>query len=282
METLFLSKARNPDDVAGRNRETNGEPMSATILSRLRAWIAASGLSEGARLPPERELAATLGISRAELRKALLVMEAAGQLRREVGRGTFLTGRAERSRADPARAMVDELAERTGPHEAMMARLALEPELARMAALHASPRQLRELRRLATAMRAAPSWQAYEDLDAEFHDLLASAAGNGLLHELHKVVNGVRQVVVWRRLDTSQERPEPDYHSFEEHNAIIAALEQRNGAAAHEAMRRHLQATLAALTDRSGGGSNSPEREREAAAREDFENRVMNASEVRE
>ena len=48
-------------------------------------------------------------------------------------------------------------------------------------------------------MRKATSWRSYEELDSEFHDIIAQASGNSLLHELHKILNGVRIVVVWRR-----------------------------------------------------------------------------------
>lgn len=222
--------------------------MSAKVLSRVRTWIAASDLAEGGRLPPERVLCATLGISRAELRKALLVLESSGILARQVGRGTFLTKKPEQRKSGSAEGTIAYLAERTGPHEAMMARLALEPEIARMAALHASPRQLRDLRRLATAMRSAASWLAYEEMDSQFHDILAGASGNSLLHTLHKIMNGVRFVVVWRRLNTPKIAPDPDYHSFDEHDVIVAALEERDGNRAYKAMQAHLQSTLSTMT----------------------------------
>lgn len=225
--------------------------MSAKVLARVRAWIASSALAEGARLPAERELCATLGISRAELRKALLVLESNGSLTREIGRGTYLAKKPGRGKTGGAQSAIDDLAERTGPHEAMMARLALEPELARMAALHASPRHLRELRRLVTGMRDAASWLAYEEMDSEFHDTLAEAAGNSLLHELHKIMNGVRFVVVWRRLDTPEVAPGPEYHSFAEHDAIMDALERRDGSGAYKAMQIHLQSTLSTMTEKN-------------------------------
>ena len=222
--------------------------MSTKVLARVRTWIASSGLAAGARLPPERDLCAALGISRSELRKALLVLEARGSLVRQVGRGTFFTGKLDPRKSASFGGIVSDLAERTGPHEAMMARMALEPELARQAALHASPRQLRDLRKLATQMRSATSWKAYEEMDSSFHDLLAAASGNALLHELHKILNGVRFVVVWRRLDTPEAGPPDDYHSFGEHDTIVDALEQRSGTDAYNAMQAHLRSTLSTMT----------------------------------
>lgn len=225
--------------------------MSTKVLSRLQTWLFSSGLVEGGRLPPERTLCETLGVSRAELRKALLVLESSGVLARQVGRGTFLAKKPEQKNAGSADSTIAFLAESTGPHEAMMARLALEPELARMAALHASPRQLRDLRRLAGSMRKAANWLAYEEMDSQFHDILAEASGNSLLYALHKIMNGVRLVVVWRRLDTPKVAPDPDYHSFGEHDDIVVALEERDGSRAYKAMQTHLQSTLTSMTEHS-------------------------------
>jgi len=218
------------------------------MLARVRSWIASSGLAEGERLPPERDLCGKLGITRTALRKALLMLEANGSLVRQVGRGTFLAKATHSSTSSSSDNTISDLAERTGPHEAMMARLTLEPELARMAALHATPRHLRDLRRLSNTMRAAGSWHAYEDMDSEFHDIIAEASGNSLLYELYKIVNGVRLVVVWRRLNTPEAGPSPDYHSFDEHDAIVAALDGREGKAASKAMQAHLQSTLSTMT----------------------------------
>lgn len=67
--------------------------MSDKILTRTRSWIMNSGLSEGDRLPPERTLCTMLGVTRSELRKSLLLLEAEGLLTRHVGRGTYLARR---------------------------------------------------------------------------------------------------------------------------------------------------------------------------------------------
>lgn len=222
--------------------------MSKKSIERLRTWFASAELSEGSRLPAERELAATLGLSRAELRNALLVFEAEGWLERKVGSGTFVRQPIPPIQSSAISTDVSKLAERTGPHEAMVARLAIEPELTSMAALHATPRQLTELRRLADAMSNARNWRVYEEQDAAFHDLIAKSAGNPLLYDVFRIVNRVRMVVVWRRLSPSDAAPPSDYHSFHEHETIVSALERRDRSGAHKAMRAHLQSTINAMT----------------------------------
>lgn len=196
-------------------------------------------------MPPERQLSETLRISRGELRKAMTALEADGIVERHVGRGTFLrTPSPAETDYEP---LFARLAEITSPHDAMMARLSLEPELAGYAAIHASQRQLTEARNLANAMRTAANWAEYEDLDARLHELIAVASGNPLLAELHRIVNAVRVSVVWSFLEIPQDGPPEDYHSFSEHDEIILALESRDRKAAHTAMRNHLKSVRATL-----------------------------------
>lgn len=220
-------------------------PSQSVALKRLEDWIAKSDLREGSRLPPERSLCSQLGVSRTDLRQALAVLEFKGMIERHVGRGTFLAG--EPDPLPVSRRELDRLAHQTSPHEAMVARLSLEPELASLAAIHATQRDLAEARSLCEAMRSASDWPTYERLDSEFHGLIALAAGNTLLSELHGIVNAVRVAVVWKRLDVPPDGPPLDYHSFREHEAIVSALDRRDRAGARAAMRSHIEAIMAAM-----------------------------------
>ncbi len=223
----------------------NGQPMEWDSLRALRVWLSTNHPDAGSRLPPERILAETLAVSRPELRKALMILEAEGRITRHVGRGTFVSDLRPLALSAP---VINELADRTSPHEAMMARLSLEPELAHLAALHATPSQINRARTLTTQLREADTWAAYEDLDHKLHDLIAEASGNPLLHELHKVLNAVRHTVVWLQLAPGSTRPAPDYHSFDEHDAIVTAIANRDRRAAKLAMRVHLSSTLDAMS----------------------------------
>lgn len=211
----------------------------------LAGWLAELGALPGERLPPERRLSETLGISRGELRKAMIALEVEGIVERHVGRGTFLRALCSHRPSDAP--LMARLAEVTNPHNAMMARLSLEPEIAGHAAIHATQRHLTEARGLADAMRSAGNWEEYEDLDARLHELIAIASGNPLLVELHRIVNEVRLSVVWSVLEKPQGGPPDDYHSFAEHDEIIFALEKRDSNAARTAMRNHLKSVRSFL-----------------------------------
>ena len=223
---------------------------SPTTRDALASWLTNSGAASGDRLPPERELCEHLGVTRGELRKALTALEAEGIVERHVGRGTFLrsanTNTPSTGAATSAQ-FIARLSEITSPHAAMMARMSLEPELAGHAAIHAAPRHLTEARALADGMRAAADWAEYERLDSRLHELIATASGNPLLAELHRIVNAVRVSVVWSRLELPQDGPPKNYHSFDEHDEIITALERRDRSTAHAAMRKHLKSVRATL-----------------------------------
>jgi DNA-binding FadR family transcriptional regulator len=211
-------------------------------LTQLRAWLAQRGLAAGGRLPPERELCDILGVSRGDLRKGLAVLEARGELWRHVGKGTFL---GERPASELA--SVAAIAARTSPAEVMRARLVVEPELAREAALHATAGDIRQLRACSAGARRAATWRHYETWDNRLHRAIAEAAHNPALTAVFDTLNAVRRTVVWGRLRDDSPHPPVDHHSFSEHDAIVAAIEERDRTAAAARMRLHLQNVQALL-----------------------------------
>jgi DNA-binding FadR family transcriptional regulator len=214
------------------------KPGARMAIAQLKTWLEEAELPADGRLPAERELADTLGLSRAELRKSLAILEAEGMIWRHVGKGTFLAGPQQRQKAD-----MSSLAHRTSPPEAMQARMIIEPEVAALAARQATGAQIQHLRALCVQMRSASGWPEYQQLDGDFHAALATSTGNSLLAELHAIVNDVRRSVVWGGLAKRTLGPPKDYHSFAEHEMIVTAIENRDRQGAAEAMRRHLSST---------------------------------------
>lgn len=211
------------------------EPGYPGLLTQLSAYLAAAALPEDGRLPPEREMAVQLGVSRAELRRSLAILEREGQVWRQVGKGTFLGSRP------PQLADIADLAQRSTPVHVMRARIALEPELARLASLNANAGEIATLSAINAACRNAGSWREYEAQDARFHHQIAEAAHNPILLALFETLNAVRRAVTWGRPRPSHARPPADHHSFADHDRIVDAIANREPAAVAEAMRRHLQ-----------------------------------------
>ena len=216
-----------------------------SIVTQLRAYLAQADLPQDGRIPPERDLAVALGVSRTELRKALDVLESEGQLWRHVGKGTFMGSRPLDTFADIAA-----LARRSNPAEVMRARLVIEPEIARAAAFTATPAAISEMRLCLARSRQAETWRQYEGWDARLHRTIAEATQNSLLLGLFDTLNAVRRAVTWGRLRTAPVRPLPSHHSFTEHDAIVDAIEHRDMTGAAAAMRTHLRSVERKLLDK--------------------------------
>ncbi|MGE0213639.1 MAG: FadR/GntR family transcriptional regulator [Parvibaculaceae bacterium] len=204
-------------------------------LTQLRAYLAQQDAEASPRLPPERELCESLGVSRGELRKALAILEREGEVWRHVGKGTFLGSRPVEEISGVA-----VIAHQTNPREVMLARLAIEPQIAGEAALSATAEEIAEMRDCLRGSQVATSWRQYENWDNRLHRTVAEATHNTVLLALFDTLNAVRRAVVWGRLRPEIERPPSDHHSFAEHEALVSAIAERDRQGAAGAMRVHL------------------------------------------
>lgn len=204
-------------------------------IEKLREMIGAEAGAPGGRLPPERSLAAQLGVSRRALRRALDQLEREGQILRRQGAGTFVADRLDLP-SDPFRRAI----ELTNPVEVLEVRLALEPMLARLAALRASRADIEKLNALAEATHAAPTPRAYEEADAAFHRRVALAARNALFLAVFDAVVAAIEDVSWHgvRENAHCSKNKEAYAAF--HREVAAAIAGRDCNRAEERMFAHL------------------------------------------
>lgn len=207
-----------------------------TALSQLRQMIGDGVVGEDGRLPPERSLAGELGVGRRSLRRALEVLEEEGQIWRRQGQGTFVS-----LAKAPSDIRLGRISEHTNPMEIMEVRLAIEPPLARLAAVRASRCDLERLVRLAEETRAAPNAEDYEKANAAFHRRIAEAARNALYLTLLDAVNDILRDLACERLGESAHcfKRQAVYAGF--HAEIVEAVTARDGERAERAMYGHLQ-----------------------------------------
>lgn len=241
----MLEDQRITPDSGGQGRverlmRPDGTPIGlsdSAALTQLRAYIAGRSFRPGDRLPPERQLCGDLGLRRSELRRALETLEREGVLWRHVGKGTFLsTATAQTSQSD-----FDRLSQQLSPADVMRARGALEPAIAREAALHASASAIQRLGLNIERARRAATWREYEALDNEFHRLIAEGSGSATLLALFDQLNTLRRMVSWGRIVRDGARPPEDHSSFAQHEQIMAAIAARDPDEAQAAMRAHLR-----------------------------------------
>ena len=213
-------------------------------VSRLRGFIADGGYKAGSRLPPERELTEQLGMTRSTLRKALDALECEGAIWRHVGKGTFVAAGVNGSSSGGA---LVELGRQLTPFRMMRARLAIEPAIAKEAAINASGAGLTQMNVAMERAHAASNWQDYETQDDIFHRTIAEASDNLLLLSLFDQLNVVRRAVAWGSVVRKSIKPAADHSSFREHEAISAAIEKRDPDLAYDTMRGHLRSVAARL-----------------------------------
>ncbi len=201
-------------------------------LSALVEAVRGAIRSAGA-VPPERDLAAELGVKRHQLRKALKVLREAGEI--EPKMGSWIEA-----------APWHELAHATNPVEVIELRSIFEPALARLAALRASPL---EVERIVKAVENADDSE-YGDADLQFHKAVADGARNGLAGEFYRLLRAVGTDSRIRMGLPASVCPKRRAERDAEHRAIASAIAARDPETAEREMRRHLANVQAQIMDR--------------------------------
>jgi len=203
------------------------------IADQLAQLIARGEFPAGTRLPAERELAASFGVSRASVREAIISLEMSGLVEVRVGTGIFVTPQPEaanRPRGDAG----------PGPFELLAARKLVEGEIAALAARNATAADAAALREsVARLERQLDDFAAREAEDRDFHLLLAKATGNG---SLQLVVDGLwnQRAELWGRLQRHFHTADLAARTIRDHAAIASAIAAGDPDAARAAMHRHL------------------------------------------
>ena len=196
---------------------------------------------EEGKLPSERDLADQLNVKRHQLRKALEMLRRAGDLE---------PARPKRASAALPR-YGEELIRLTNPLEVIELRLILEPSLARLASLRASPFEFARIANAASTQDHARSGE----VDLAFHMAIASAARNHLAGEFYKML---RQVGVDARVQVAHTEPATCPKRIgqrdSEHRQIADAISRRDPDAAEAAMRSHLVAVQKRIMERANMG----------------------------
>lgn len=206
--------------------------------AKLRQLISAGGLGADGRIPPERVLAGELGVGRRSLRRALEILESEGRISRQQGRGTFV--QMPRLAEAAGSEALDSILEHTNPQEVVELRLSIEPVVARLAALRASPCDIKKLQRLAGETRTAADAATYERADAAFHRAIVEAARNALFLAVFDAVGASRRDEAWQRLGENAHCYKRQAVHADFHAEIAAAIAARDGERAQGAMYRHL------------------------------------------
>ena len=218
-------------------KQVDNRRLYQQIADQIRSLIKEGNFPVGTRLPPERDLAQQLRVSRPSVREALIALEVEGSVEVRMGAGVYVC-------AAPERAPQETAAMGESPTELMQARAALEGTVIMLACARVTPETLAALQRALNDMRSA-ILQKRSPLahDREFHLLIAAMTGNSVLERLVRELFDERHSPISAQLRARSENSQTWSEALREHEAILSALQKRDVLDAQTAMRTHLNAS---------------------------------------
>ena len=225
--------------------------LTDEAITKLRNMIQSGDLPPGARLPPENQLAAQMGISRSGVREAVKVLESARVLDVRRGDGTYVTSLAPKLLLEGVGFAVELLQGET-LLEVMEVRRLLEPAATGLAARRVSDAQLEELAAALQDMRdAASDPETLLRADVAFHRIVIASTGNEtLISLLDGLSSQTARARIWRGLVLGNVTEA----TIEEHRAIYDAMRARDPFLAQSAALMHVNTSEAWLRTILNGG----------------------------
>jgi DNA-binding FadR family transcriptional regulator len=213
------------------------------ICARIAEQIRCGEWRPGQRLPSERELARTFGVSRPTLREALGALQMIGIVETQHGSGSRVSGKALEFLADNA--ATGEFGLGVSPVALLEARLSLEPIIASFAAERYTPDP--NMERLLKMMDEARDWEnpmhrsVWSNADVQFHRQIAAHTNNPVLLSVGDSIASVMSEPLWRRLrDETLAEPGRIAASVDEHRRIYEAIQNGSPEDAARCAREHI------------------------------------------
>lgn len=219
----------------------NKSALVDRVVRSIQDQILSERLPVGTKLPPEREFAERLGVSRTVVREAMRVLAAKGLLETTHGVGTTVMALTREEAVKPLNLFLRSLGKEISLEHLHQVRSLIEIENTRLAAEQGSDKDLNDLQRILTEMEAAKDDpEFFASKDTEFHRRLAETTHNPLLilvlDSIADLMIEVRKLVA--KEDGLVGRVMPA------HAAILECIRGRNEKKAQQMMREHLLAAL--------------------------------------
>jgi GntR family transcriptional repressor for pyruvate dehydrogenase complex len=217
------------------------EKIYRMVISQVRKLIEDGRLSPGDRLPPERELAEMLDVSRPSVRQAISALEALGVVEIRHGDGTFVAMEGGVNFVESFSKLL--INEQLSPVEILETRRMVECYAARLCAERASDGQIGDLFNLLEKNRPAPGKKTdYEVMNRDFHKTIAEGTGNRGIMALMDDVIRMMSSNMWPRIkEISARRLAKRKRHIEQHEEIYAAIAARDADLAARKMFEHLE-----------------------------------------
>lgn len=211
----------------------NGKPLTEQAADYILNYIIEEGLETGAKLPNEFELAERLGVGRGTVREAVKILVSRNVLEIRRGAGTYVSERQGLAEDPLGLALIKD--KKHLALDLLHVRLMLEPEIARMAAEHATPQQKEELvLQCDKVEEMIRQGRNHMEEDVRFHEMIAACSKNQVVAKLVPVINS--SIAVFVDVTNGRLRQE----TIETHREIVEAIVDGDPEGARGSMHMHL------------------------------------------
>lgn len=209
-------------------------------IEQIKDLIVSKNLEPGSKLPSERQLVISLGISRSSVREALRMLEIMGLVEVKPGKGVYVKGLSG-DLFMPLASLLSSNKENLQHH--FEARLVLEPAAAALAAKRASQSDIRQIEKVLKTFQenlGENNLVALIRSDILFHRLIANATNNRTIEILMNTITR-HDFIGWKMSLRTKRRP---LNTVKEHRKIFEAIVAGDEKKAKSAMRSHLNAAI--------------------------------------
>ena len=211
------------------------------IIQQIKNQIKKGILKPGEKLPSERKLADQLGVSRASVREAIQALAFSGYLEVIQGKGTYILEMA--TQYDEIVNFFSEFSNYSLDY-LMEARIMLEGEFARLAALNASQEEIDVIERVFNEIASSKVLNTFFVKDLEFHLTIAKATHNPIMNGLMKIIGEMLYKETHKIIEISKDTRE---NTIKTTRNLVQAIKQRNAEKAKELMSEHIRNIRASL-----------------------------------
>ena len=212
------------------------ESVAEMVVRRILDMVKAGVLKAGDALPPERDLALSLNVSRPSVREAMRGLAVLGVVRTRQGGGAYISDLGPDSLLGPLQFYLS--LERMNIRELYDARSLIESDVARRAAVNISDVDLARLETLLAAQgKTIGDPIAFRQSDFEFHEVIWIGSGNAFLKRIGESLN----VLGLEFRKRASEKPGVLEQSLRDHRRLLDALTARDTEAAAQAAEAHMQ-----------------------------------------
>jgi len=242
MSTLAVESSALAVELPKAGQRAISGPLA--IAATLRNRILTGTYGYGEKMPTERVMAMSFGTSRATLREALRLLEQGGLIHRRVGSGTYVVYQS----AEDTGQSEDDVAEITSPLELVEVRIALEPQMVRLAVLNMTAKDIGGLDEALLAMeKSGADPESFTRWDRVFHQRIAEGTRNPLLASFYRQINHVRGHAQWSQIKGAVLSPERIAHYNALHREVYEAIRARDADAAERVIAHHMAEARADL-----------------------------------